>query len=57
MPLKTRKYISTAGATPKLTISTSESSSAPKRVPVLLIRANIPSSTSRMPAITMYQPA
>ena len=46
------KYMSAAGATPKLTTSTS-----PKRVPLLLIRASNPSSISRTPAITMYQPA
>ena len=54
---KSRKYISSAGATPNEIASTSESSSAPKRVPVRESRATRPSSMSRMPANTMNQPA
>src|SRR2546430_3945115 len=46
-----------AGATPKLTMSTRLSSSAPNRVPVLDRRATRPSSASRMPAKKMYHPA
>src|SRR5437660_1624524 len=46
-----------AGATPKLTMSTRLSSSAPNRVPVLERRATRPSSASRMPAKKMYHPA
>ena len=38
-----------AGATPNETLSTSESSSAPNRVPVFDARAIRPSSASRMP--------
>src|SRR5438270_13833718 len=46
-----------AGATPKLTMSTRLSSSAPNRVPVFERRATRPSSASRMPAKKMYHPA
>jgi hypothetical protein len=37
--------------------STSESSSAPKREPVRVKRATLPSSTSSVPAKMMNQPA
>jgi len=46
-----------AGATPKLIASTSESSSAPKRVPVLDRRARRPSSRSATPANITNQAA
>ena len=46
-----------AGATPKDTASTSESSSAPNAEPVRVNRATRPSSMSRMPAHTMHQAA
>ena len=46
-----------AGATPKLTASARESSSAPKREPVRVKRARPPSKVSRMPANTMNQAA
>ena len=49
--------MSSAGATPKEITSTSESSSAPNRVPVFESRATRPSSMSRMPENTMNQPA
>ena len=46
-----------AGATPKLTASASESSSAPKREPVRVKRAMPPSKVSSTPANTMNQAA
>ena len=46
-----------AGATPKLTASARESSSAPKREPVRVKRARPPSKVSRTPANTMNQAA
>ena len=49
--------MSRAGATPKEITSTSESSSAPKRVPVCDSRATRPSRMSSTPAKTMNQPA
>ena len=49
--------MSSAGATPKEMTSTSESSSAPNREPVLDSRATRPSSMSRMPEKTMNHPA
>jgi hypothetical protein len=54
---KNCRYMMNPGATPNEIASTSESSSAPKRDPVLVKRATLPSSTSSVPAKTMNQPA
>src|SRR5664279_5063663 len=54
--LSTAKYMMNAGATPKLTASTSESSSTPNRLTVRVMRATRPSRASMRPLSTMHQP-
>ncbi len=46
-----------AGATPKLTASTSESSSTPNWLPVRVARATRPSSASMTPPSMTHHPA
>src|SRR5437899_1503188 len=55
--LKTAKYMINAGARPNEIASTSESSSDPKREPVPVARATLPSSASATPPNTTNKPA
>ena len=50
--LSTAKYMIIAGASPNVIASTSESSSDPKRDPVPVARATLPSSASHTPPNT-----